>query len=369
MPVRDPWLDNAKMALVTLVVLGHGWFLLPDGVLSDQLYDFLYFWHMPAFVMVTGFLSRGFTWSGPRLWQLVRTVAVPYVVFEAALVLFQTRVGGEQMSQVFLDPHWPVWYLVAFFLWRLATPVLRAVPGAGVLAVGVSLTAGFWATPVLDLYRVLGFLPFFVLGLQATPERLAQLRRPAARAVAVPVLASTLLAARFLDGWAGRDWLYYGHSYADLGATGPEAVVTRVGVLTAGLLAGLAFLALVPSREGWFARLGPATLVVYLFHGFAVRGAEYAGFERWAQAHPLVAPLLVVIASVGLALLLASPVVARRLGAAVDPVGRVEERLRAAHDLAVATAVHEATAPRLRADLARAAAEEPRVPVSAGRRS
>ena len=49
---RDPWLDNAKMALVTLVVIGHAWALLPaDGVLG-HLYDFLYAWHMPAFVFV-----------------------------------------------------------------------------------------------------------------------------------------------------------------------------------------------------------------------------------------------------------------------------------------------------------------------------
>jgi len=26
---RDPWFDNAKMGLVTLVALGHSWMLLP----------------------------------------------------------------------------------------------------------------------------------------------------------------------------------------------------------------------------------------------------------------------------------------------------------------------------------------------------
>ena len=29
MASRDPWFDNAKMALVTLVVVGHAWTLLP----------------------------------------------------------------------------------------------------------------------------------------------------------------------------------------------------------------------------------------------------------------------------------------------------------------------------------------------------
>ena len=39
---RDPWLDNAKMALVTLVVVGHAWTLLPDSGVTAHLYDFLY---------------------------------------------------------------------------------------------------------------------------------------------------------------------------------------------------------------------------------------------------------------------------------------------------------------------------------------
>ena len=59
---RDPWFDNAKMALVTLVVLGHAWTLMPWNGTTDVLYDFLYAWHVPAFVFVTGYLSRGFQW-------------------------------------------------------------------------------------------------------------------------------------------------------------------------------------------------------------------------------------------------------------------------------------------------------------------
>ena len=52
---RDPWFDNAKMALVTMVVVGHAWVLLPESVTRDHLYDFLYAWHVPAFVFVTGY--------------------------------------------------------------------------------------------------------------------------------------------------------------------------------------------------------------------------------------------------------------------------------------------------------------------------
>ncbi len=71
-PARDPWFDNTKMLLVTLVVVGHTWNLLPRGVgRRDGLYDTLYTWHVPAFVIVTGYLSRSFTISRQSLGRLV----------------------------------------------------------------------------------------------------------------------------------------------------------------------------------------------------------------------------------------------------------------------------------------------------------
>jgi hypothetical protein len=105
--VRDPWFDNAKMALVTLVVVGHAWTLLPYDTLDDHLYDFLYAWHVPAFVFVTGYLSQRFAYTKARTWQLFCTVVVPYIVFETALGLFRVYVGGEQLEPLRgrLEPH------------------------------------------------------------------------------------------------------------------------------------------------------------------------------------------------------------------------------------------------------------------------
>ena len=96
MATRDAWFDNAKMTLVTLVVVGHAWTLLPNEPVVDHLYDFLYLWHVPAFVMVTGYLSRRFTWSARDLRRLVTTVAVPYVVVIIVLLTWvQRRVMTE----------------------------------------------------------------------------------------------------------------------------------------------------------------------------------------------------------------------------------------------------------------------------------
>ncbi|MDQ4053860.1 MAG: acyltransferase family protein [Actinomycetota bacterium] len=336
MAARDPWFDNAKMALVTLVVIGHGWTLLPQSSLDRHLYDFLYSWHIPAFVLVTGYLSRGFGWTRPRMWQLVRTVAVPYVLFECAFGLFRVYVGGETLDGLFLDPHWPLWYLPALFLWRLLTPIFRALPGGLFLAVVISLAAGVWVADTLDLARVLGLLPFFVLGLKATPERLETLRSRSAVVAAVVVMVGVVVVTWFVDAWASTEWLYYRAMYVELTTSDLQAVATRAAVLAIGGLGALAFLALVPRVSGWFTRMGAATLVVYLFHGFAVKGAEFAGFQGWADEHAAYALVLTTLGGLALSLLLACPAVSSRLADVVDPFGYAERHTTHAAHLAVA---------------------------------
>ncbi|GAA1999665.1 acyltransferase family protein [Nocardioides kribbensis] len=358
---RDPWFDNAKMALVTLVVLGHSWVLLPESGLRDHLYDFLYAWHVPAFVFVTGYLSRSFTWSRRRLWQLVRTVAVPYVLFECALALFRIYVGGEELENLFRDPHWPMWYLSALFFWRLLTPVFTALPAAVAIAVAVvtSLAAGLWAGDTLDMARVLGLLPFFVLGLAATPQRLERLRTPWLRPVAVVAFVAAWVLTTWTDTWASTEWYYYRALYGELDVSDTRAFLTRSVLLVSGTVLAWSFLALVPRRGGWFTRMGAWTLVVYLFHGFAVKGAEYAGYTGWTADHPWVGLVLTSALAVALALLLASPRVAPVLGHVVDPFGFAEKRVDRAADVAVASQEAEVIAGAV-ADAAADAAREAR---------
>ncbi len=354
---RDPWLDNAKMALIVLVVVGHAWTLLPRNGVNDQLYDFLYAWHIPAFVLVTGYLSRSFTWAPRRLWQLVRTVVVPYVIFECALALFRIYVGGEKLEDLFQDPHWPMWYLSALFFWRLLTPIFTRMPTAVAIAVAAatSLAAGAYAGDTLDLARVLGLLPFFVLGLATTKERMERLREPWVRIAALLVFLAIAVAATWSDSFARTEWLYYRSSYGQLDVGDGRAMLTRSVLLVIGALGAWSFLALVPRVAGWFTRMGAATLVVYLFHGFVIKTAEYAGYIGWAEAHAAVSLVVTTLAAAGLALLLAWSPVARVLNHAVDPFGTAEKHVQEAVQLAEAPA----HADQIAGALEEAVAEEP----------
>lgn len=320
---RDPWFDNAKLLLVTLVVAGHSWVLLPEGSLArNWAYDYLYVWHMPAFLVVTGYLSRSFTWNRRNLGRLVTTVAVPYVIFEALMALFRVQVGGEEpLDRLFLEPHWPMWFLAALFFWRLATPALKAVPAPLVVATAVSLLGGLLPGDVLDVGRVTGMLPFFVLGLVARPEHVQRLRERRWRRPAVAVLAAGFALAPLVDGTLRTEWFYWRSGYDVLGVSFLEGAAIRLVLLAVATVLALSALTLVPATTTWFTRLGGATMVVYLFHGFFIKAASYTDLFGWSSVMPWAGLITLTGAAVVLALVLATPPVARRLDVVIDPIG------------------------------------------------
>lgn len=330
---RDPWLDNLKMTLVTLVVVGHALTLMPEGAITERVYDFVYYWHMPAFVLVSGYLSRSFTWSRKNLTNLLTGIALPYVIFEGLLAAFRIYVGHEDgITDIWINPHWPMWYLAALFMWRLITPVLLKHWVALPLSVVASLWWGTEGSTFFDLNRTIGMLPFFTLGLylhDAGERTLTFLRRSHGREVGAGLLVGIFVLAAFTDEWTSTGWLYYSDAYADFGVPATEGILIRAALLLIATAGAFGILMVVPRQDSRYARWGAASLVVYLFHGFFVRAAMYLGYDDWAVRTGEWVIWPTIIGSVLLSITLASHPVASRLIWLADPVGSLRRHRRA----------------------------------------
>src|SRR5947209_6560895 len=58
---RDPFFDNAKLLLVVFVVIGHNWYpLIGHSRAVKAAYMVVYAFHMPAFILLSGYFSRRF---------------------------------------------------------------------------------------------------------------------------------------------------------------------------------------------------------------------------------------------------------------------------------------------------------------------
>ncbi|MGK5496438.1 acyltransferase family protein [Streptomyces sp. URMC 125] len=276
---RDPYFDNAKFLAIVLVVIGHAWApMTGDSRIMQALYGFVYVFHMPAFVLISGYFSRSFDMRPKQLKRLVTTVVVPYVVFEAAYTVFKRTGDAPEHALSLLDPWFLTWFLVALFVWRLTTPLWKAVRWPVPLSVAIAVMASLSPQTGGDLsmQRVLQFLPFFVLGLRLRPEHFLLVRRRAVRLVAAPVAVASLAVTYWATTRMDFGWLYHQKSVQGFGVPWWIGAPMNLALLCCSLVLTVCFLAWVPGRRTWFTALGVGTLYAYLLHGF---------FAQWARMH------------------------------------------------------------------------------------
>ncbi|MEV0972741.1 acyltransferase family protein [Microtetraspora glauca] len=313
--VRDPFLDNAKFLAMVLVVSGHLIEDLRDVEVAHALYFFGYLFHMPLFIMVSGYLSGNFAFSPGKARKLISGLAVPYVIFEVAYSLPRFFLYGK-LEISLLDPYYLTWFLMALFLWRLSTPVWQQLRWPLAVAVGVSLLSGTSALPdELSMNRTLGLLPFYVLGLMLRPRHLESLRRPWARACGALVLATGVGVALAVHRAVPTEWIRWRHANTVIGVDDLTGTLIRLAMLATGALLVMAFLAVTPAGRTWFTGLGAATMYAYLLHGFVVKVTE-----RYNDV--LVAPLgvaVMILFGVVLSAVLCTAPVRRLFRWAVEP--------------------------------------------------
>ncbi|MFG3150777.1 acyltransferase family protein [Streptomyces sp. NPDC048219] len=310
---RDAFFDNAKYLAIVLVAMGHSWDPLnDDSRVLETLYTVVYVFHMPAFVVISGYFSRSFDMRPDRVRRLVTGVAVPYVVFETAYALFQRFAGDDPQHVIsLLDPWYLTWFLCALFVWRLTTPLWKTLRHPLPVALGIAMLASM-APEVgddLDMQRLLQFLPCFVLGLCLRPEHFRLVRRRSVRIASVPVFAAALLAGWWVSPHMDLGWVYRNASAQEMGApwwTGPVMVLALFGC---SVLLTACFFSWVPGRRTWFTALGTGTLYGYLLHGFLIKTGYYTGlFDRPALHRPLGEIAVTVLAAAAVTLLCTAPV-------------------------------------------------------------
>ncbi|MEV0776891.1 acyltransferase family protein [Streptomyces sp. NPDC050428] len=319
---RDPFFDNAKYLAIVLVAVGHSWEPLPDsGRVVEALYSFVYVFHMPVFIVIAGYFSRGFDMSPKRVWRLFTGILVPYVIFEVAYTLFHRAVEDAAFPLTPTDPYWILWFLPALFLWRITTPfwqlVRWPVPLALAVAAFASMSTGIGDD--LQLMRVLQFLPFFVLGLRLRPEHFAYLRRTWVRVATLPVCLVALLVAYWSVPRMSTSWLFKSYSARDLGEPVWTGAAMTLLLFAAALVLGACFLAWVPRRRLWMTALGAGTLYGYLLHGFFIRGARYLGGYDAPFLETQSGRIAVTLAAALLVTALCTPPVRRVFRCVVEP--------------------------------------------------
>lgn len=109
-----PGLNAAKGLLVIMVVLTHA--LPPSRILY-----FLYLFHMPVFLSISGFLVKTSAFQnglGPFLNKVLHRMGIPWVI--ASLLYLPFSLGDRSVTELsitdLLYPFYHLWYVPAYFL-------------------------------------------------------------------------------------------------------------------------------------------------------------------------------------------------------------------------------------------------------------
>ncbi|WP_194841257.1 acyltransferase family protein [Salinibacillus xinjiangensis] len=278
---RDQYFDNARFMLILLVVVGH--MISPyrhDQEILNAAYKFIYTFHMPAFILISGFFAKGIFKPG-YLTKLTKKLLLPYFIFQIIFSIFFSVTNNEIQFSIF-DPHWTLWFLLSLIGWNLLLFVFSKIPYSFTIAVAIGVLIGL--VPVIGTYlslsRTFVFFPLFLLGYKLDKTHFQLLTKKKYKVSGAAFLVLLFSGYYFLLNDMTRDWLLASSSYAELGVDESYGVMIRLILYGVVFWATFSVLALIPRRQFVFTKIGERTLYVYLLHGLTIKSLEMTPFYQ-----------------------------------------------------------------------------------------
>ncbi|MFM9279181.1 acyltransferase family protein [Paenibacillus jiagnxiensis] len=318
----DAFFLNLRFLLIVCVFAANALEpLINVSSLADRWYTWIFMFHMPLFVWVTGYFARP-SLKGETGVKVLLQIMVQYIIFQTLYSLLDAAFFHVQgVHHSFFAPYLLLWFLASHFCWRLLLLAMRRLSPPVQVAISIVLgtLAGYipFEGTWLSISRTFVFLPFFVLGFHITYEKISSLLAPRFRTAAIAGSLLLLAAAVWTSAHLQTGWLYGSMTYAELGHVEWFAGLFRIGTYLLQLAASAAFLGFVPFAAGWLSRLGSRTLYVFLLHGFIIRGAAVSGI--YAYIHTTFGIICIMVTACLLSILLALPAVKRTAHPLIEP--------------------------------------------------
>ena len=266
--------DNYKCILILGVVLGHMYARFDELDNVKRLILFIYSFHMPAFVFVSGLFAK--KTIREKRWDKVIGFFLLFLLAKVGRYSYPSITSGENKF-VFWNMNDVTWYAFAMFVFCLFTILLTvACKHANaafilVISIVVSVLAGFvdrFGT-FLSLSRIFAFYPFFYLGYVLEAKQVQQfVSKKWVKAAAVFFLLAVvlLLFVRLEDCYR---FLYVFKSktpYSKWKCEGMMPVAMRLFWYVYASIFSLAVLALTPVKQSILTIIGSRTMTIYTWH-------------------------------------------------------------------------------------------------------
>lgn len=266
---RNYKLDSLKGFLIITVVLGH---ILGDGiqdVLSKYCRMFIYTFHMPLFILMSGYFTK-IKEDTITFWKGLLNIAIPLCIFQVISVLLVFLIDGTINKTILITPYWTLWYLLSLIFWKI---ILQYSPKRllnqsllyMIIAIVVSIFCGLLPFErILSIQRTLNFFPFFLFGFYLKQKKIILPNLKWEKLVCVSLICVNVILI-LIDLYPEKQ------SILLRGADnyGINDIPAKIYMLICAFIVSISFFKI--SKENkMLAHIGQNSIFYYLYHGLII---------------------------------------------------------------------------------------------------
>lgn len=260
--------DNIKVLLIFLVVFNHiiAFQLVKVDLVVRYIWYAITIFHMPAFIFVSGYLSK----KPQSAMKNVKNLLIPYILGYSLTWYAQIWLGKSVDYEILRPSGTVMWYVLALFVYRLTIEALGKVRFIIPLSIILALWAGTRPefTTYLSTSRIVVFFPFFVAGYLWKCEYTKAVRDFKGKWILIPISGFLLYAVPnyMISNEMPVDIFRGNHTYLLSGLTDENGIVIRLLMYLISFVLVLTFFALLPDIKLPLTFIGRNTMGIYFFH-------------------------------------------------------------------------------------------------------
>lgn len=315
MTTRIHYWDNFKFILIVTVIASH--MLGAVRMVSPHAMDvwnFFYLFHMPAFIMVSGyFLSNSYSSQSHTIRILYYLIL--YTISNVVLYAMDYILGFNRNITWFLESAGATWYLQSMIIWILLVPIIQNLKTpfaislsilAGIL-IGLDPKAGHYAS----ISRTIVFLPFFVIGMKFDLSNIQALRhnkriKTLSYVILFLLFVIISLNRNLIDGNLFRGICSYEQlKYASLS----KGITARLIWYILAFITTVALMLATPDRKTCLSHYGKNSLQIYLYHIPIYEYCVRSGLTMQIAQYGFIGKLSLIVFAIPLAFILGNKII------------------------------------------------------------
>lgn len=267
---KSYFIDNLKVLLIFLVVFGHliERYMDTNSTLRG-IYMFIYTFHMPLFIFVSGFLSKNINKSKKIF---MKTLLIPYIVLNIIWYTLAYLYTGDTHVPI-LYPGWTLWFLLSLFFWRVSLKYLIKIkyilPISFILGLFIGLVSN---GSILSFSRTIVYLPFFLLGFYTDINILKIISKKINIWVAILGVCIFITIALCIanNNIIDYKFLYGSYSYSELDILIWKGLLYRSLLYISSILLSIFICVITPTSKTFYTNMGKSTMYIYTFHIYII---------------------------------------------------------------------------------------------------